>query len=307
MNKKEKDLGCVGSIIVLFLLYKFGSFLEKRGVFVIALVVAVVLWLVFKLAKPISKIKIPLAGCSGFVALFSVLILLVGYLLKKFGLGKYTAVVSISLNIGIFVVFGLLKTRVKKRNQKLYGQGIYDINHELYVIDCLNGREFEFWCASLLERIGYTNIQVTPTSGDQGADIVAMCNGLRYAIQCKCYSGSLGNKPIQEVASARTIYQCNGAIVMTNSHFTKGGIEAAQANNVQLIDREGLIDQMSFANELFTRSEKTTKKAIKKSKRAAKRYVKQNYSEKQLVEQKERRDNLYLSDWEMMEIDDCMK
>ena len=215
-----------------------------------------------------------------------------------FGVGL---LVTLLLCIGITIAkWSLKRSRKKRRNN-----GIYNIEQELRVIDSMNGHQFEYWCASLLRRLGYTNVQVTKASNDQGADIIASGNGLRYAIQCKCYSGSLGNRPIQEVVAGRQFYKCNAAMVMTNSHFTSGGVAAASATDVRLVDREKLIQMMSIANELHNRSEKAAKKAA--SKREAKRYVKQNYSEEQLANHKAQQDSLSLSYTEMMEIDDCIE
>ena len=118
------------------------------------------------------------------------------------------------------------------------------VRNELQFVDRMSGRDFEFWCATLLRENGYHSVQVTPLSGDQGADILATRTGLRYAIQCKCYSKKLGNKPIQEVVSARSFYGCDRAMVITNSYFTKGGVEAADANDVILVDRDMLAEKI---------------------------------------------------------------
>lgn len=40
-------------------------------------------------------------------------------------------------------------------------------------MDTLNGKEFEKYCADILENIGYVNVSVTPGSGDYGIDILA--------------------------------------------------------------------------------------------------------------------------------------
>ena len=47
--------------------------------------------------------------------------------------------------------------------------------------------------------VHFENVQVTQGSGDQGVDILAEKDEIRYAIQCKSYKGELSNKPIQEV------------------------------------------------------------------------------------------------------------
>ena len=241
--------------------------------------------------KKVNK-KVTGSGCAAYFILWIFASYLIEKVLKKFCFEQYTTIITFLLFFGVPIVFTIFKPKKK------YNVGVYDIKHELYVIDCLNGREFESWCGSLLEKLQYTNIKLTPASGDQGADIIATHEGLRYVIQCKHYSSNVGNKPVQEVLSARRIYECDEMMVMTNSHFTPGGKEAARANNVKLIDREGLIQMMSIANELFIRSEKATNRAIRKGKRLAKKKVKKEYSEEQLIEYKDHLDNL--PHWKMV-------
>ena len=151
----------------------------------------------------------------------------------------------------------------------------YDIQKELCSIDYMSGREFEFWCADLLRRVGMTEVYVTPQSNDQGADIIAYNGGDKCAIQCKCYSSSLGNKPIQQVHAAKSYYRCYMAYVMTNSQFTKGAIDAAKATGVRLIDRAELIVYMKEANRRSWLSSRAYKKSVRKAKRQERKLKKQ--------------------------------
>lgn len=118
-------------------------------------------------------------------------------------------------------------------------------NLELFSIDTMEGHVFEHWCAALLKKIGYTDVQVTRGSGDQGVDVLAQKDGIKYAVQCKCYSSDLGNTPVQEVNAGKTIYHCHVGAVMTNRHFTKGAKEAADATGVLLWDRDWIINALS--------------------------------------------------------------
>ena len=108
----------------------------------------------------------------------------------------------------------------------------------------MEGHEFEHWCADLLKKNGFSNVEVTVGSGDQGVDVLARKDGIRYAIQCKCYSKDLGNKPVQEVNTGKTIYHCQIGVVMTNRYFTKGAKDAADATGVLLWDRNKLKQMM---------------------------------------------------------------
>lgn len=112
------------------------------------------------------------------------------------------------------------------------------IDYALSVIDGMDGHEFEHWCANLLIKNGFQNVEVTPGSGDQGVDITAEKDGVFYAIQCKCYSSDLGNKPVQEVYAGKEMYNCQVGVVMTNRYFTEGAKALAKQTRTLLWDRD---------------------------------------------------------------------
>lgn len=111
-------------------------------------------------------------------------------------------------------------------------------------IDLMDGHDFEHWCAEVLRKNGFSDVEVTRGSGDQGVDVTAQKGGIRYAVQCKCYSSDLGNKPVQEVNTGKTIYHCQVGAVMTNRYFTPGAKQAADATGVLLWDRD-TVQQMA--------------------------------------------------------------
>ena len=108
-------------------------------------------------------------------------------------------------------------------------------------IDEMDGHEFEHFCARLLKQNGYTKVQVTPASGDQGADVIAEKGELKYAIQCKRYNSSLNNKPIQEIGAGRAYYKCDIGVVLTNNYFNSNAVDIAKATGILLWDRKTLI------------------------------------------------------------------
>lgn len=106
--------------------------------------------------------------------------------------------------------------------------------------DKMEGHEFEHYCAELLRRNGFSDVEVTKGSGDQGIDIIAYKDGIKYGVQCKCYASDIGNKAVQEAFAGRTYYNCHVAAVLTNRHFTKSAKELAEKNGILLWDREKL-------------------------------------------------------------------
>lgn len=116
----------------------------------------------------------------------------------------------------------------------------------IFEVDGMEGHEFEHWCADLLRKSGFTDVEVTKGSGDQGVDVIAVKDGIHYAIQCKCYSSDLGNKPVQEVHAGKVMYKCQVGVVMTNRHFTAGAKELADATGVLLWDRDKLEEMLGM-------------------------------------------------------------
>lgn len=98
-----------------------------------------------------------------------------------------------------------------------------------------NGIDFEKYICDILIKNGYT-ANVTQASNDYGVDVLAEKDMVKYAIQCKYYSGSVGISSVQEVITGKQYYNCHIAVVATNSYFTKNAIELAKANNVLLWD-----------------------------------------------------------------------
>lgn len=119
------------------------------------------------------------------------------------------------------------------RNKRLRQSGIEEI-------DRMTGREFEEYLAVLFRTYGY-HAKVTRGSGDYGADLILTKNGRKTVVQAKRYKNNVGIKSVQEIIGAVNYYQADRAMVVTNSFFTKPAINLAQANNVQLINRDQLI------------------------------------------------------------------
>lgn len=110
-------------------------------------------------------------------------------------------------------------------------------------MDMMEGHEFEFFCAELLKKNGFLEIEVTKGSRDYGVDILAQKDGISYAIQCKCYNTPIGIKAIQEAYAGRDYYDCMVGAVMTNQYFTTPAVEVAKKLKILLWDR-GYLDSM---------------------------------------------------------------
>ena len=107
----------------------------------------------------------------------------------------------------------------------------------------MEGHEFEFFCADLLSKHGFIDVEVTKASGDYGVDVLAEKDGVTYAIQCKRYLNPVGVKAVQEAYAGRDYYDRMVGAVMTNQYFTAPAVEAAKKLKILLWDG-GYIESM---------------------------------------------------------------
>jgi restriction system protein len=131
----------------------------------------------------------------------------------------------------VFLIIFLIVMRIRKN--RAYGREF----------DLLEGHEFEYYCADLLMKRGFQEVEVTRGSGDYGIDILAERDGVTYAIQCKCYSAPVGVKAVQEAYAGRDYYDCMVGAVLTNQYFTQPAVEAAKKLKILLWDR-GYLESM---------------------------------------------------------------
>ncbi|WGS47649.1 restriction endonuclease (plasmid) [Burkholderia sp. JSH-S8] len=118
----------------------------------------------------------------------------------------------------------------------------------MYHVDAMTGYDFEKFLAELFRTAGY-DVEETKLSGDQGADLFVSRFGKKIVIQAKNYSGSVGNAAVQEAISAKSFYDCDEAMVVTNSHFTRSAIELANAASVRLVGRRDLQSYLDDYNQ----------------------------------------------------------
>lgn len=143
---------------------------------------------------------------------------------------KAYIIIIIAVLICFLLLWGIF-SRVRKK--RTYGKDF----------DLLDGLEFEYYCADLLRKRGFQEVEVTKGSGDYGIDILAERDGVTYAIQCKCYGDSVGVKAVQEAYAGRDYYDCMVGAVLTNQYFTGPAVEAAKKLKILLWDR-GYLESM---------------------------------------------------------------
>ena len=93
--------------------------------------------------------------------------------------------------------------------------------NEAIDIDKMGGGTFEHFCADLLRVNGWTDVRVTPASGDHGIDITAEKDDIKWGFQCKRW----GDTKVDAIAIGQTykgkaLYECDMVAVITTSTLT---------------------------------------------------------------------------------------
>ena len=100
--------------------------------------------------------------------------------------------------------------------------------------DNMSPSEFEAFCAEELRQAGW-DARVTLQSRDQGIDVIAHKSHVRVVLQCKLYTGPVGNKAVQEAAAGRAHERADYGIVVTNNRYTSPAEQLAATTGVLLL------------------------------------------------------------------------
>lgn len=155
---------------------------------------------------------------------------------------KYICEVSSIEEQDKWIMFDLdfLRSFLPKPSGTITRTGLLD--HD---VDHLSGIEFEKLCQLLVDKMGFTT-KTTKASGDGGIDLIAvnhepLISG-KYIIQCKRYTGRVGEPFIRDLYGVVTSERANKGILMTTGHFTKSAVAFADGKPIELIDRTKMFD-----------------------------------------------------------------
>jgi restriction system protein len=145
----------------------------------------------------------------------------------------FVAAVVLVIGIPIAIVYWRGQ---QKRMRRIQSQTIQQI-------DWMSGREFEERVWVLFKQLGYHST-LTKQSGDYGADVVLVKDGVHTVVQVKRYNKAVDPAAVQQVVASKAMYGCTHAIVVTNHFYTKAARFLAEKNGVELWDRDRLIDEL---------------------------------------------------------------
>jgi restriction system protein len=110
-------------------------------------------------------------------------------------------------------------------------------------VDVMDGQTFERYLATLFQRLGY-EVERTGRRGDYGADLVVWRDGVKIAVQAKRWTKNIGVRAIQEAVASKGYYKADRSMVVANRPFTQQARVLARANEVELWDRDRLMEEM---------------------------------------------------------------
>lgn len=119
-------------------------------------------------------------------------------------------------------------------------------------VDDLTGDEFEYFLEYVFRWLGY-NVRHVGGPGDHGVDLVVEADFGWCVVQAKRYSGVVPNTAVQEAFAGIAMYNCEYAVVVTNSYLSEGAVMLAQRNRVAWIDRDGLAMLLRGEHSMFPR------------------------------------------------------
>lgn len=135
-----------------------------------------------------------------------------------------------------FIAYRFFKSRSRRRDIQ---------NPSIYQVDNMTGLEFEKYVAQQLKSLGYKHVRLTEKY-DLGVDIIAEKDGVRWGIQVKRYSGLVKADAVRQVVTALKSYNCDRAMVITNSSFSQTAKELASSNDCVLIERDFLMELSAY-------------------------------------------------------------
>lgn len=120
---------------------------------------------------------------------------------------------------------------------------------DIYSVDCLSGREFEYFLKWLFESLEY-KVALCKQVADSGVDLVVNKDKQKIAVQAKRYQRStkVSNSVILKTQGGMGVYQCKKAIVITTAYFTQNAWSDADKLGIELWDRDTLACKIDEIN-----------------------------------------------------------
>lgn len=127
---------------------------------------------------------------------------------------------------------------------------------------------FEDFIAEMFEKMGYT-AYVTQSTGDFGADIIIEKDDIRTAVQVKryAYNNNVGVEGVNQVIAGTKFYDCDNALCVTTSDYTKAARILARNTGVELWSWHELEDRIKILADTNYKTKNKKESAAKQLRR----------------------------------------
>ena len=154
-----------------------------------------------------------------------------------FGLGLVSGGIAIGLWIHNF-----RKSRVRLKDART-----------LEDLLAMTPEAFEALIAALFTSYGH-DAEVAGGNGDHGVDVVVRTKeGEKWIVQCKRYSGSVGEPVVRDLYGTLLHEEAQSAYLITTGSFTRQALEWVQEKPLVLYDGEGLVKLIRRTRNAKTR------------------------------------------------------
>ena len=123
----------------------------------------------------------------------------------------------------------------------------------------LSGVEFEQELGEVFERLGYV-VQATPSTGDQGIDLILKKDGKTTIVQCKGYQSPVGPSVARELFGSLVASKADNAILACTGGFTQGVKQFVRGKRINLLSAAELAkmgESVEFAKKDGSRNPPT--------------------------------------------------
>ncbi len=153
---------------------------------------------------------------------------------------------DIKLFIALLLISSIFLTIILIiRKNRLSRSSYHGLKPQLW--DQMTGVEFENQIIIWLKIIGYKKISKTEYF-DLGVDIIAAKPGELLGVQVKKSNKPIGISAVRAVVAGLKSYNCNQAMVVTNSIFSIPAIQLAKTNNCRLVSGNELLSSLKMNN-----------------------------------------------------------
>jgi Holliday junction resolvase len=117
-------------------------------------------------------------------------------------------------------------------------------------------KKFEQDVANAIERIGW-RVELTKSSHDFGADVIAKCLRETLVIQCKYFSEErlINNAVVREVMVAKQKYNAKLGLIVYKGSVSRKTFEYAMVHKVAMLTKEQIVAGCFFDRNYFTKAD----------------------------------------------------